>query len=88
MVLSSCRNPGGFPTLCSGTNRLGKVDRVDLALCTMVNDDAPGSWSTEFGIVVARPPYVILLRMDCADVRRPGLGVSENDLGGMGWDGE
>jgi len=85
MVFISWTNPGGFPTLCSGTNR---VDRVDLALCTMVNDDAPGSWLMEFGIMVARPPYVVLLRADCADVRRPGLGASENDLGGTGWDGE
>jgi len=85
MVLISWRNPGAFPTLCSGTSR---VDKVDLALCIMVNDDAPGSWSTEFGMVAARPPYVILLRTDWADVRRPGLGASENDLGGTGWDGE
>lgn len=85
MVLSSWKNPGGFPTLCSGTSR---VDKVDLAFCTMVNDDAPGSRLAKLGMVVALPPYVILLRADCADVRRPGLGVSENDLGGAGCDGE
>jgi len=73
--------------LWPGTSR---VERVDLARCSTVNDDPFGlCWvATEPDILAALPPYVILLRKDCADVRRPGLGMSENDLGGTWWDGE
>ena len=84
MVLNSRKKPGGFPTLWSGTSNL---EKFDFALCNIVDEV---SWVvTEFTLLAARPPHVILLRKDWDEVRRPGLEVgSVKDFGGTTWDGE
>ena len=87
IVLNSRMKPGAFPTLCSGTNRL---ESFVLTVCTNdVVDTLLMLASAGRSFFALQPPYVILLRKDWAEVRRPPLcGGSVKDLGGAGWEGE
>ena len=68
MVFNSRTKPGGLPISWPGTSRLEKPVR---ALCNIVVVDevAGPRVLTEFATLVVRPPYVILLRVDWAEVR-------------------
>jgi predicted amino acid racemase len=62
------------------------LEKPVLTLCNIVVVDevARPRVLTEFAVLVGRTPYVVLLRLDWADVRRPRLGyTSEKDCRGI-----
>lgn len=88
IVLNSRAKPGAFPTLCCGTN---KTESLVLTRSSIGIEALLSSVLAGFSTFADRPPHVILLRNDWAELRGPrrvsGPG-SEKDLDGTVCEGD